>query len=110
MKNSEAFDMQLMMTRKIFKVAETSEKLFNSIQVLRPRLSTPVDYDEVRAKANEKYFEKLYFVTDSNRLYYIDEESLAFINANPLETLRVPSKLISVEEVNIEEWKGIHSN
>lgn len=106
MKNSEAFDMQLMMTRKIFKVAETSEKLFNSIQVLRPRLSTSVDYDEVRAKANEK----LYFVTDSNRLYYIDEESLAFINANPLETLRVPSKLISVEEVNIEEWKGIHSN
>ncbi|UXC64256.1 hypothetical protein N4562_04370 [Ligilactobacillus agilis] len=99
MKNSEAFDMQLMMTRKIFKVAETSEKLFNSIQVLRPRLSTPVDYDEVRAKANEKYFEKLYFATDSNRLYYIDEESLAFINANPLEILRIPSKLISVEEI-----------
>lgn len=99
MKNSEAFDMQLMMTRKIFKVAETSEKLFNLIQGLRPRLATPVDYDEVRAKVNEKYFEKLYFATDSNGLYYIDEESLAFINANPLEILRVPSKLISVEKM-----------
>ena len=91
--------MQLMMTRKIFKVAETSEKLFNLIQGLRPRLATPVDYDEVRAKVNEKYFEKLYFATDSNGLYYIDEESLAFINANPLEILRVPSKLISVEKM-----------
>lgn len=59
----------------------------------------PVDYDEVRSKEGEDYFEKLYFTTDFVGLYYIDEESLSFINANPLEILRVPNKLMSVEDI-----------
>ena len=59
----------------------------------------PVDYDEVKSKEGEEYFEKLYFTTDFVGLYYIDEESLSFINANPLEILRVPNKLMSVEDI-----------
>lgn len=99
MENSATFDEALFNTRRIFKVSDTSEKLFGMIQDIRPRLSIPVDYDEVKSKENEDYFEKLYFATDFVGLYYIDEESLSFINANPLEILQVPNKLMSVEDI-----------
>lgn len=99
MENSDTFDETLFNTRRIFKVSDTSEKLFDMIQGIRPRLSMPVDYNEVNSKENEEYFEKLYFTTDFVGLYYIDEESLSFINANPLDILRVPNKLMSVEDI-----------
>lgn len=99
MENSATFDEALFNTRRIFKAEDTSEKLFDMIQSIRPRLSMPVDYNEVNSKKNEEYFEKLYFTTDFVGLYYIDEESLSFINANPLDILRVPSKLMSVEDI-----------
>lgn len=43
MENSARFDEALFNTRRIFKAEDTSEKLFDMIQSIRPRLSMPVD-------------------------------------------------------------------
>lgn len=98
MKNSLNFEEFMYATGRVFKVTDTGRELFGAIQNTRPTIYIPIDYDEVMSKSNEEYFDKLYFTTDFTGLYYMDEESLSFISANPLEILRVPHNLPSVAE------------